>query len=190
MTPNELTRKQFADLMGWSPSYVTKLGDQGRLVLTADGKRILVAETRALIDGTEGSRSDVALRHAEERAKPAAFPGNGPGDGAVADASLAQAKRVKAVAEARRLAALADQEEMNRDKQAGALIAREDVDFVLNDFGATLRGLLENLADKLAPVVYPLTTLEETHTAISEAADAVLLEMSETMKRRAKEMGT
>lgn len=183
---NELTRKQFADMMGWSPSYVTKLGEQGRLVLTEDSKRVKVAETRALIEGTEGSRSDVAQRHADGRDKQAGFPGN---DGAEDDASLAQAKKVKAVAEARRLAALADQEEMNRDKQAGALIAREDVDFVLNDYGATLRGLLENLADRLAPVVYPLKTLEETHAAISEATESLQHELAETMRRRVVEMG-
>lgn len=183
MTDNEITRSQFAKANGWAPSYVTKLGKEGRLVFTADGKRVKVAESLELIAATAGGRSDVAERHAEERAAPSREMG-----GAVTDASLTQAKKVKAVSEARRLAALADQEEMNRDKQAGALIAREDVDFVLNDFGATLRGLLENLADKLAPVVYPITTLEETHAAISESADTLLLEMAETMKRRAKEM--
>lgn len=186
---NELTRKQFAELNGWSPSYVTKLGEQGRLVLTADGKKVRVAETLALIGNTEGSRADVAQRHAEGRAAPGAFPGNTPGADAGGDANLTQARRVKAISEARRLAALADQEEMNRDKQAGNLLAREDVDFVLNDYGATLRGLLENLADRLAPVVYPLKTLEETHAAISEAADALQQELAETMRRRVEEMG-
>lgn len=174
-------KSEFARMIGVAPSYVTKLGEQGRLVMTSDGKRVKVEESRALIEGTEGSRSDVAQRHAEGR--------NAPTGDAVPDASLAQAKKVKAVAEARRLAALADQEEMNRDKQAGNLIVREDVDFVLNDYGATLRGLLENLADRLAPVVYPLKTLDETHAAISEAAEALQQEMAELMRRRVEEMG-
>jgi phage terminase Nu1 subunit (DNA packaging protein) len=189
MQTNELTRKQFAQLNSWSPSYITKLGDQGRLVLTPDGKKVKVAETMALIADTAGSRDDVTQRHAEGRAAQAGgFTGNTPGaDGG--DASMAQARKVKAVSEARRLAALADQEEMERDRLAGTLLQKEDVDFALNDYGATLRGLLENLADRLAPVVYPLKTLDETHAAISEAVDALQDELAETMHRRMEALG-
>ena len=68
---------------------------------------------------------------------------------------------------------------------AGALLVGMEV---LNDFGATWRGLLENLPDRLAPQVYPLTTLEETHTAIVEASEELQREMAETMKRRIEGM--
>ena len=46
--------------------------------------------------------------------------------------------------------AKADIAAMERDKLAGSLVARENVDFVLKDFGSTLRGLLESMPDRLA----------------------------------------
>ena len=76
---------------------------------------------------------------------------------------------------------------MTRETQAGNLIAREDVEFALDDLGATLRSLMENLADRLAPVVHPLQTIEETHAALSEAAQDVLQTMHEQLARRAHE---
>lgn len=180
-----VTRAEFARLIKRSRSYVTRLGQEGRLVevQTMKGRRVDVAASRALIEQTRGSRDDVAERHEEARqadAPAAARPED--------DQTLTEARRSKAVSEARRLAALADQEEMNRDKQAGALIAREDVDFVLRDFGATLRSQLEGLADRLAPVVYPLTDLGSTHTAIAEAAEEVHQAIAEAMLRRAAEL--
>jgi hypothetical protein len=175
-----LTRAAFARHLGRSKSYITKLGSEGRLVLTDDGKRVKVAESIALIEATAGQRDDVAARHAEERTTTPEQH---------VDPSMEQAKRLKAVSEARRMAASADKEEMERDKLAGSLIAREDVDFVLNDFGATLTTHLENLADQLAPVIYPLTNLEETHAAIAEAVLHLQQSLAETMRRRVASMG-
>ena len=45
--------------------------------------------------------------------------------------------------------ARADVAAMERDKMAGSLVDRKDVDFVLQDFGNTLRGLLESMPDQL-----------------------------------------
>jgi phage terminase Nu1 subunit (DNA packaging protein) len=81
----------------------------------------------------------------------------------------------------------ADMARMERETMAGNLIAREDVEFALDDFGATLRSLMENLADRLAPVVHPLQTIEETHAALSEAAQDVLLTMHDLLAQRANE---
>lgn len=67
---------------------------------------------------------------------------------------LEKARRVRAISETPIKTAQADQEEMGRDKMAGNLIANENVDFMLRDFGTTLSSHLENLADRLAPVVY------------------------------------
>lgn len=52
LDPNAITRSEFAELNGCSKSYVTKLGGEGRLVLTEDGKRVLVAESLARIAET------------------------------------------------------------------------------------------------------------------------------------------
>lgn len=66
--PTYLSRKAFADSQGWSPSYVTKLGTQGRLVMSPDGKQVNVDATLALIGKTaDPSKEGVRQRHEEHR---------------------------------------------------------------------------------------------------------------------------
>lgn len=193
-----VTQAEYARHLDRDRSYVTRLKQKGRLVMV--GLRVDVEKSDALVEATKDERhSAVADRHAAERArkraaaaappKPQDDPEDlmGP-DAAVSDEELSTARRTKALAEARRTVALADQEEMTRDKLAGSLVAREDVDFILDDFGATLRSNLETLADRLAPVVYPLKTLEETHAAITDAAEGLLTDISELMDRRVGEL--
>ena len=69
----------------------------------------------------------------------------------------------------------------------GKLIAREVVDFVLNDYAASLRSLLETRADRLAPVVHPLLSMEEKHAALAESDEEILREMDEVLKRKAEQ---
>ena len=167
-------------------STVKRWADKGRIVLDAGGW-VEVEQSLALLAATKGGREDVARRHTEEAAdKSAAFR---PADPAKKpdSAKLAAFREDRAEAELRMAIAKADREEMERDKEAGRLIEKETVDFVLNDFGATLRGQMETLADRLAPVIFPLQTLEETHAALDQAAEAVLLEIEATLKRRQAE---
>lgn len=70
---------------------------------------------------------------------------------------------------------------MERELKAGNLLAREDVEFALDDLGATLRGLMENMPDRIAPVIHPLQTLEETHAALSDAAQDILQTMHDQL---------
>ena len=86
--------------------------------------------------------------------------------------------------------ALARMAELRLAQAEGNLIERSAVDFALDDLGATLRGLLENLPDRLAPLVYLRPTLEEVHALISDAGHDVLMELSEAMQRRAKEFAS
>lgn len=64
-----LTKSAFAKQQGWSPSYVTKLKEHGRLVLDDAGK-VMVQATLEKIKATAGARGDVAARNAAERKKP------------------------------------------------------------------------------------------------------------------------
>lgn len=52
--PELLTRSQMADFLDCAKSYITKLGNQGRLVLAEDG-RIRVRETLRLLQQTTGA---------------------------------------------------------------------------------------------------------------------------------------
>lgn len=63
-----LTRKGFAESQGWSPSYVTKLAQQQRLVMSPCGKKVDVAATLARIGKTaDPSKEGVRQRHERER---------------------------------------------------------------------------------------------------------------------------
>ena len=68
MTDQFLSKSNFAATKGWSRSYVTRLGHQGRLVMTADGKLVDVIATLAMIERTtDPSKTHVAQRHAARR---------------------------------------------------------------------------------------------------------------------------
>ena len=71
------------------------------------------------------------------------------------------------------------------DVRAGALLERAEVEHLLADFGATLRGLLETLADRLAPVVAGRAgDVNQIHADIDAAARDVAEEIAQHMARK------
>ncbi len=65
-----LLKSQFAAMMGWSPSYITKLKKQGRLTFSPDGKRIAVRETlKALKHTADPAKEYIRDLHAFNRAE-------------------------------------------------------------------------------------------------------------------------
>lgn len=177
------TLSGFAKLIKVSRSYITTLRRNGRLVMA--GRRVDVDASRKRIKETEsGAPQHTAARQHwenERNAPDAPAPEAGNGEQLIPN--------TRAYWDRRAAAATAEMREIELAKMKGDLIPREDVDFVLKDFGAVWRGLLENLPDRLAPQVYPLTTLEETNAVIVEAAEELQTEMAATMKRRIEEMG-
>lgn len=57
----------FARHIGVAKSYVTELKKAGRLVMSADGKRVEVEASIARIEATAAGRADVTTRHAQQR---------------------------------------------------------------------------------------------------------------------------
>lgn len=80
----------------------------------------------------------------------------------------------------------AEKARMESATMAGNLIAKEDVDFALDDFGAALRSLMENFADRYAPVIHPLQTLDDVHRALDEAATDILQTLHDQLARHAQ----
>ena len=186
--------RRMADHMGREVNRATvgRWAEAGRIVM--DGELVNVEASLSLLKGTQGGRADVSDRHAHEYADKTAAKAQAAAQTAAAysqpqaaDLSLEKARRIRAVAEARIKAAEAEMREMERDEMARKLIRIEDVNFVMDDFGATLRSLMETLADRLSPVVFPLQSLEDTHAALNEAAENVLHEMFDKLTRRAAE---
>lgn len=66
---NVETKAQFAKRLGVNRSTITRWGKAGRLVLAKNGK-VLVQESLAQIKATEGHRSDLKQKHAQQRGQP------------------------------------------------------------------------------------------------------------------------
>ena len=70
------------------------------------------------------------------------------------------------------------------EQQIGDLIAREDVDASMKFIGASIRSQMEVFPDQIAPIVAPLSNLDEVHTALSNACRNVLEQLGISIERR------
>jgi len=170
------TQAQFAELMGWNRSTVTRLKQAGRLVMTADD-RVDVAASRRRIEETGGIREDVKRRHAAVRGQEQGAPESR------ADAPPKGEGETRADAQARKLSAEADMAIMEAEKMRGNLIPREDVDLALKTVGAAMRARMDVLPDKLSPLVAPINDLAEVHAVISEHCRAVLAAVADELQQ-------
>jgi len=83
--------------------------------------------------------------------------------------------------------AKAETANMELDKLAGALVERAEVDFVLADFGNTLRGLLEGLPDRISHECMRIRDAADMHKYLADTFADTLTEMAEHMKRKMEE---
>lgn len=68
--PEEMTRADYARYRGVRKSYITQLAHEGRLVFTADGKRVRVRESDQRIQASrDPSKEGVRERFAEQRSE-------------------------------------------------------------------------------------------------------------------------
>lgn len=176
------TRADFARRMGWNRSSVTRAVKDGRVVLAGDLVDVEASLQKIEALAHPAAHHQAHVRQLEEARKAKADGSEKPAEEGIEALNL----RLKR-AEADKREHEAEMARMERETMAGNLIAREDVEFALSDFGAILRGLMENFADRLAPVVHPLQSMEETHAALAEAAADVLTTMNESLLKRAQE---
>ena len=184
----EVTRKAFARILGAAPSYITQLQGEGRLVLTADGKRVRVDESLALIRGTaDPVKAGVAARHAASRGAPTAASGS---EDAEADeiAPDAPADPVQESHARRRAKALADKAETDakaaeRDYRIsmGELFEAAEVEHAVRSAVTTFRGSLENLPDILAPELSAISDEGRVRVVLGEAIEHKLEELSRAL---------
>ena len=105
----------------------------------------------------------------------------GAGRGKSAGSGYAQAR-------ARKEDALARMAELRLAQALGEVVPMEAAEFAMHDLGATVRGHLENLPDRLAPLIAHPSNLAEARRILVEAMDEVLTNMSKALARRAKEL--
>ena len=177
MNPLYLNKRAFADHLGVSPGYVTKLKDQGRLVMAPDGKRVDVDATKERIRSTaDASKSGVADRHQRERVErgvtahvaPDAPPLDDPAaadDGYTINFQNARARREHY------LARLAENESRKSD---GELVEREAVELAAFSTGRMLRDLLLALPKSISAELAALSDPWEVERHLTTGLRRVL----------------
>lgn len=146
-------RSEFAAHIGTAKSYITKLGNQGRLVMGHgdNAERIDVAATKALLAQTTG---------APERAIDAATT---PAFGDAKD----QGEHYKA-----------QMLRMDFEERCGSLIKVDDMRAVLITAGTSLRTRLEILPDTLAPQLAAASDESQVKAILASEIEAALAELS------------
>lgn len=182
------TKTQFAKRMGVANSYITKLLHADRLVM----KDNLVEVEKSLLrirETSDPNRDDLTLRHARARAAktdtqpPEMPPKNPPAESSEEKIgnSYAAARAVK-----EKYAALSMRADY--EKQINDLISREDADAAMKFIGATVRSLLDVFPDQVAPLVAPVTDMDECHALLTENCRNVLVGLGKAIERQRAEL--
>lgn len=191
--PQALGFKAFAQLLGCSPGYVTGLRKAGRLVLSENGKQVLVEASRRRIEDTrDPAKQAVANRHAVARGAPlaagqgggAALPSDSPqggGEDASDDVPLpadSDLSMRRARAQTEREEALAIKARRENLVEQGMLLDAAEVEAAIADAGTTLRNRLETLADVLAPQVASVPDEARCRAIIADQVEHLLAELA------------
>ena len=171
-----MSRSEFAAYLGVRKSYITKLGHAGRLVLTEDGKRVVVDATKRRIAETrDPNRQDVVDRNAELRADP------DPEDRAE-DTAVPGQRITHAEAKAAKEFYLSENARLDYEERCGRLLEVEKVRMVAADAVATFRTGLEGLAAQLAPVLAGRDE-SQVQALLAEHIEQALTEVSQRLNR-------
>ncbi len=157
--PETATLAQFARVMGVGRSYITKLKQHGRLVLSDDGKRVLVEASKQRIKDTGG-----------------AHKATDPEDG---DETTPQ---TRAYWEKREAAAKAELREIELAERRRELLPVTDIESAAADLGARLRAALENLPDQIAPALAAEHNEDRVRQMLIDHIDNVLSEIADLLK--------
>ena len=159
-----LSKSAFAARIGRTPSYITWLKGNNRLVLSPDGKMVDVLATEALIlETADPSKAAVAARHQQDRIQRDVYSQLSTQVEPTNTAAPQQPLTVKGhdfqKARAMREHNLAQLAEIELHKAQGSLVARDAVELGAYNAGRHLRdqlfGLLPQLSHKLAVMSDP-----------------------------------
>jgi hypothetical protein len=175
-----LTKSAFAKQQGWSPSYVTKLNAQGRLVLDDAGK-VIVQASLDKIKATAGARDDVSARNASERKAVKRGKKQIPVDLNIPLEDLPEGSRAKYKA-----VAMHYQNQLQKLNMALMQSLRFDNRAVRDEaagIGNTLRAAIERLIDTTAPRLAIAKTREERERILLAEITAMRKTIKNTFPR-------
>ena len=188
-----LTQSAFARHLGVDRAHVSRLKKTGRLVMTPDGDRVLVAESEARIAATaDPGKVAVAERHAAKRAGQAAAAV----DGHKAAKTEAEPGEPEAPeqpgmpdyqkARARKETANADIAEMEARTRAGQLMETAAVMAAVADAGTTFRTHFATLPTILAPQLAAMADENQIRLLLEDHVEQALGELVERLHSAGK----
>ena len=196
--PETASFREFAALARFKPSYITQLKADERLVLTAAGKRVRVAESLARIAATrDPGKAAVSARHAAARnsragedmpprpdaaAPPDGDDSDGDGDGAESARGGLGYQHARAVKEHYQ----AQQAKLDYERATAKLLDAGAVEAAVADAITVLRTRLESLPDVLGPQLAPITDEAQCRATLAEAIEHALEETSRQFANLAK----
>jgi hypothetical protein len=188
MSDIPVSLKAFADMLGCKPSYVTQLKKDGRLILTADGRRVYPAASVAKIEETrDPSKAGVAQRHAASQAARAAALMAAPeardaasddGENEAPDDSpeyqlwRARGERAKAL-----------RAEMLLQQEAGNLVELSMLSALVGDVISMLGQRLDNLAYPLGQTLSPESDPQRCTALLKSEFDSLRRALAEDFTR-------
>ena len=159
MSQQLVSQAEFGRMQNWDKAYISRLKQSGRLVMV-DGK----------VD-VEASRTRLS-----ETADPAHANSGGNGKNASHSVTYNEAR-------ARNELAKAEMAEMERDKVRGSLVDADAVRLFAADIGATFRGALEILPDRISAELAPLNDAESIRAVLVESFEHVLSEIGAKIEK-------
>lgn len=171
--PVALRQKDFAAHIGCKPGYITKLKQDGRLVMRDDGL-VLVAESIARIEATrDPAKRAVAARHAAERGAALAVD-EAPAAPAAPDQQAERVGNTYQAARAIKEKYLAMSARRDYEISMGKLLEADQVRAAVFSAGATLRTRLEALPEVLGPQIIAIKDERQAINLMAETIEHAL----------------
>lgn len=179
------TLSDFAALLGVKPSYVTKLKQHGRLVLTDDGHVEVEASKQRIEDTEDPNRDDVRARHAAARepkggaeAQEQPPPAAPPDHNRSAEVVSTNFQKARALGEhfAAKTRALEFLKEIGEVVELSVI--RDEVENIL----AITRSAFDNLPGQLAPQLVTMNDETQIDRLLQDQIETILAELSQRMR--------
>lgn len=171
-----VSQSEYARLRGVNKSQITRLKQQGRLVMA--GKQVLVAESDALLDATSSPlphHMAATEAHMANRQRDLTDKKNGDGlPFTPGGATLERIGLKLKYEQARKMEAEAEVAMMDRDQRAGLLLDATITRSLIASMGLVLRSEMEGFPDRYAGTLAAESSAERVHGMLMEAIERAL----------------
>jgi hypothetical protein len=176
----KMRQASFARLLGVDRAYITRLKQQGRIVLTEDGLVDVQASRQRILE-TSGGREDLAVRWAERQGRAPLMPT--PTDAWEDDEVVIS----RADALARKEHYLALKAKLDYERAIAELIARDAVIAALDDLVVTVRTAFEQLPDRIAGQLVG-KDMDAIRSELKQGVRAIIHDLGREAKRQHDEL--